>query len=79
MSDNPEMLQAVITVIVLALLFGLVLILESFTRSSIPLAVAALILVLLAGGVFYVGIYDTAAARCSRGDLGSCLVVSPAP
>jgi len=37
--------------------------------------VAALVVVVVIGGlIWYFGFYDTATGRCSRGDLGACIV-----
>jgi hypothetical protein len=34
-----------------------------------------LVLLLIGGAIWYFGYYDTAGAKCQRGDLGACLVV----
>jgi hypothetical protein len=47
------------------------------SRSTLSWGIPALLiaLALLGIAVWYFGYYDTAAAKCSRGDLGACLVV----
>ena len=44
--------------------------------SGWPFGVGGLLVLLLIGGaIWYFGYYDTAGAKCQRGDLGACVVV----
>jgi len=47
----------------------------SLNRTAI-FVLAVLLGFALAAGVWYVAVYDTAAAKCQRGDLGACVVAA---
>lgn len=53
---------------------GVALMLGAIRRRESSRAVLGLAFVLVACGIWFVGVYDTAAGRCGRGDLGACAV-----
>lgn len=43
---------------------------------AVTILVSAVLFGVVATGIWYVTVYDTAAGRCSRGDLGACAVLA---